>query len=93
MLKDKDITNALLPMLPIVHAWYLAELDAPRTASIELLVEKLSSQKQVVENINCFDNITQAFKIANQQAKTTDLILVFGSFFTVAEVRRLLVNA
>jgi dihydrofolate synthase/folylpolyglutamate synthase len=40
--------------------------------------------------INCFDNVIDAFKIANQQAEPDDLILVFGSFYTVAEIRPLL---
>jgi dihydrofolate synthase/folylpolyglutamate synthase len=59
----------------------------PRGASAEELSEKLSLNE---DSANCFDNITQAFRMANKNSTATDLILVFGSFYTVAEVRRLL---
>ena len=39
---------------------------------------------------NCFDNVTEAFKIASKDAAGQDLILVFGSFYTVAAIRRLI---
>ncbi|MAG75604.1 MAG: bifunctional folylpolyglutamate synthase/dihydrofolate synthase, partial [Colwelliaceae bacterium] len=41
---------------------------------------------------NCFDNVTEAFTMAKQVASSNDLILVFGSFFTVAEIRALLLS-
>jgi len=43
-------------------------------------------------SINCFDNVTQAFKMAIKSADANDLILVFGSFYTVAEIRCLLLE-
>lgn len=89
MLKDKDIHEVLLPLHESVDAWYLGSLTTHRGASSEELAEKLSFFTQ---DFNCFDNVTQAFKMANQAIEDGDLILVFGSFYTVAEVRRLLIN-
>ncbi len=88
MLKDKDIINTFQPLLTLVEHWYLGGLSVPRGASANELVEQLSLNK---DTTNCFDNITQAFKLANENSAAGDLILVFGSFYTVAEVRRLLV--
>jgi dihydrofolate synthase/folylpolyglutamate synthase len=87
MLKDKDIANTFKPLLALVDHWYLGDLSMPRGATAEELAKKLSLNE---DSFNCFDNITQAFKMANKNSTTTDLILVFGSFHTVAEVRRLL---
>jgi dihydrofolate synthase/folylpolyglutamate synthase len=88
MLKDKDIINTFQSLLTEVDHWYLGGLSVPRGASANELVEQLSLDK---DSANCFDNITQAFRMANENATASDLILVFGSFYTVAEVRRSLV--
>ena len=88
MLADKDIKNTLLSLSQNVDEWYIAPLEVPRAASTEFMRETLA---EFTQTINCFDNVTQAFKIASQNAKPTDLILVFGSFFTVAEIRKLLI--
>jgi len=88
MLTDKDITNTVAPLLPEVSHWYIGTLNVPRGRQANNIVE--ATQIDTVK-VNCFDNVSQAFKMAQQNAKATDLILVFGSFFTVAEIRRLLV--
>lgn len=88
MLADKDISNTLSPLHNIIDKWYVSSLSNSRAASPEIMLKELTPCNQP---INCFDNITQAFKIANLEAKSTDLILVFGSFYTVAEVRQFLI--
>lgn len=88
MLADKDITNTLSPLSETIDAWYIAPLAVPRAATAEQMTTKLT---QFTNSINCFDNVTQAFKMANQKAQSTDLILVFGSFYTVAKIRPLLI--
>ncbi len=88
MLSDKDITNTLAPLIPAVDEWYIGTLDVPRGCAAKKIAEygDLDTAK-----MNCFDNVSQAFRMAKQNAKATDLVLVFGSFYTVAEIRRLLV--
>jgi dihydrofolate synthase/folylpolyglutamate synthase len=88
MLADKDISNTLQPFNDLIDDWYIAQLSVPRAASIDIMKGELA---KFTNSINCFDNITQAFRIANKNAQPTDLILIFGSFYTVAEIRRLLV--
>jgi dihydrofolate synthase/folylpolyglutamate synthase len=88
MLADKDINNTLQPFHTVIDEWYIAPLTVPRAATVDIMAEELAN---FTNSINCFDNITQAFKIANKKTQSTDLILVFGSFYTVAEIRRLLV--
>ncbi|GLX82627.1 bifunctional tetrahydrofolate synthase/dihydrofolate synthase [Thalassotalea eurytherma] len=86
MLSDKDIKGTLSLFNELVDTWYLATLDVPRGASAEVLSEHVSGNRCVV---NCFDNVEQAYKMALQRSEDNDLILVFGSFFTVADVRKL----
>ena len=88
MLIDKDITNALHPLMNKVDQWFLGNLSVNRGATAEDLAEKINLPS---EYVNCFDNVTEAFKMASSIAEPDDLILVYGSFYTVAEVRRLLV--
>jgi len=88
MLADKDINNTLSPLSEVIDEWYVAPLAIPKAASSEQMIEALT---RFTNSINCFDNITQAFKIAVKKAKSDDLILVFGSFYTVAEIRKLLI--
>jgi dihydrofolate synthase/folylpolyglutamate synthase len=88
MLVDKDITNTLAPFNGIVDEWFIGPLAVPRASTSEQMKKELSC---FTNSINCFDNITQAFRMANLKAESTDLILVFGSFFTVAEIRQLLI--
>lgn len=87
MLADKDIRQSLLPMLPLIDEWYIGKLDVPRAELPENIIKNFPSKTV----INCFDNVTQAYKIALEKSESVDLILVFGSFFTVSEIRRLLI--
>ncbi|MGB2740931.1 MAG: bifunctional tetrahydrofolate synthase/dihydrofolate synthase [Cognaticolwellia sp.] len=88
MLSDKDITNTIAPLLPEIEHWYIGSLNVARGCKAQKVVE---NSQITPDKVNCFDNVSQAFKIAKQNAKATDLVLVFGSFHTVAEIRRLLV--
>ncbi len=89
MLADKDIANTLAPLKQHVNHWYLANLPTERGAAAEILQLNLANTDVPTF---CFDNVTDAYKMANHQSNENDLILVFGSFYTVAEVRQLLVE-
>lgn len=82
MLKDKDIAATLAPLAALDASWYLAPLPGPRGASTSLLLQKLPSTQSVVE---C-PSVMAALERAKAAADQRDLILVFGSFLTVAEV-------
>ena len=84
MLSDKDIFNTLLPLVQTVDCWYLASLDIPRGATAETLKSYLTAE---TKKTLTFDNVIDAYKMAISHADESDLILVFGSFFTVAQVK------
>ena len=82
MLADKDIQQSLAPLVEHVDSWYCASLHIPRGAKAKQLVSVLSQGKLVLE----FDSVAEAYLAACEIAHEEDLILVFGSFYTIAEV-------
>ena len=86
MLADKDIRATLAPMLSVVCTWHCASLDVPRGAKSSTLVSAvLSSEKKVLE----YESVEIAYKRALEEAKKNDLVIVFGSFYTVTDVLKL----
>jgi dihydrofolate synthase/folylpolyglutamate synthase len=88
MLGDKDIGASLQPLKDDVDFWYTGALSVSRAATIETMASKLAV---LTDSANIFDNVDEAFKMADKQASDNDLILVFGSFFTVAKIRSQLI--
>ncbi len=81
MLHDKDIGGTLKEMIPQVDHWHLASLSGPRAASCDELASYLGQQAHY-----CHASVEKAYQSALVQAKDEDLVIVFGSFFTVAEL-------
>ena len=81
MLNDKAPAASLAPFKRFAPQWYLASTHGPRGLS----AEKLAA---AVENTpNClFPAVTEAYEAARQDAYSEDLILVVGSFHTVADI-------
>ena|SRR5690554_206301 len=88
-LADKDVVGVARAMAPVVDCWHLAGLDVPRGLSSEALAEKLDSCP--LNKVFTHSSVTAAITAAQGQAASNDIIIVFGSFFTVAETRSLLV--
>ncbi|MDX2322435.1 MAG: bifunctional tetrahydrofolate synthase/dihydrofolate synthase [Moritella sp.] len=94
MLKDKDIAASLAALTEVVDSWHLASLQCDRAAAcqqIELgLVDAMrlsgKSHDSLSQQPTSHDTIAQAWQSANQSADCNDIIIGFGSFFTVAEI-------
>lgn len=85
MLADKDIKATMQEMYDSVDVWHVASLTNTRGANKKILEQILKDS-----NIACnsFDNVVDAYKIAKEKANNNDMILVFGSFFTVANIKK-----
>lgn len=85
MLADKDIKSTLKPLYPVIDRWHICDLDVPRGANAETF-------KNFIENdddrMHYFNNVEDGYSMALSEASENDLVLVFGSFFTVAAVRK-----
>ena len=86
MLKDKDAAAVLTELSIDVTHWYLTDLDVPRGATAAALTALLPAQSQA----SCFENIATAWEAVQQVANADDVIIVFGSFYTVAGFKALL---
>ena len=85
MLKDKDIPGVFAHLKGCVDRWFVSTLDNPRGATAAELAQALA-EAQAGGTIECFATPEEAWRRARGEAGESDRILVFGSFYTVAEV-------
>ncbi len=87
-LGDKDVEGVAHAMASVVDRWYLAGIDVPRGLSSDALRVRLESC--ALAQVSAHDAVAGAIAAAKTDAAVNDIIIVFGSFFTVAEARMLL---
>ena len=87
MLGDKDIVTVIQRLtqadLPI-SAWFIAEIDYPRAANVAQLQSALAPYVDEAD-INVSDNLSQATHAIIKASSEHDLLVVCGSFHTIAE--------
>lgn len=86
-LADKDTLGVARAMAPVVDCWYLSGLSVPRGLAPEALATRLAPCK--LDQVHNCNSVTEAITAAKGQAGVDDILIVFGSFFTVAEARTL----
>lgn len=88
MLADKDIAGTIEAMQAEIDIWYLADIQNVRGAKAHdinrVLQEVLLKSKRKTPS-HLFDNIAAALAAACIEADKNDRIIVFGSFYTVAD--------
>ena len=89
MLEDKDCSGTFDELNHIVDEYNFIPLDCYRAASIEKLKSSYqNSTKRKQVTVNCFQNIEQAYKNIINRINDSDIIIVFGSFYTVSDFLR-----
>jgi dihydrofolate synthase/folylpolyglutamate synthase len=83
MLADKDVVSVLQYMAGVVDHWYLAGLDVFRGADGATLATALSELGIAAGAPHA--SVTEALSAARQASRPGDRIVVFGSFYTVAQ--------
>ncbi len=82
MMADKDRSNSLGNLTHLINAWYLADLSwVPRAATLAHLEQDL--QQLTVPIAGC-GTVAECIEQAVSVAQAEDVILIFGSFYTVA---------
>lgn len=85
VMADKDLEGIVARMKDVVDVWALAPLPAnPRTATEPRLLEAFKAVG-LTSPLHGFDGWKQALQALMQDTEGHDLILVFGSFFLIAE--------
>ncbi len=88
VMADKDIQDMARNLESSTDIWYIAELAVPRAlglADFELALQNSGFTRPV----QSFRSIGQAYREACDRAGNKDLVVVSGSFYTVAEIRPL----
>ncbi|QJI20284.1 MULTISPECIES: bifunctional tetrahydrofolate synthase/dihydrofolate synthase [unclassified Pseudomonas] len=82
LLSDKDLEGVVAPLLSSVQAWAVAPLDTPRSRSaddVQVLLQNLGA------TVTSHASVTAALETQCAVATAEDEILLFGSFYCVAE--------
>jgi dihydrofolate synthase/folylpolyglutamate synthase len=85
MLSDKDIEGVVRAVKSHVDEWFIAPIDAPRGASLDMLRTALT-RAGALDPTTEATTVVGAWNMARERANESDTIIVFGSFHTVAEV-------
>lgn len=83
MLKDKDIQQTLLPLTSLFNQWHLVSLGGARGASAQQLADSLAG---VSTDVQLYSDVQQAYRDIRANLQPDELLVVFGSFFTVSAV-------
>jgi dihydrofolate synthase/folylpolyglutamate synthase len=84
MLADKDIEGVIAAVASEIDDWYLADIHNPRGAKASDLQKILLKHTQK-SSIELFAELAAAIDAAYKNAAKNDRIIVFGSFYTVAD--------
>jgi dihydrofolate synthase/folylpolyglutamate synthase len=87
MLADKDIGSVVDAMRGRIDRWYVSAAQAERAASAAQVAEVLF-EKHLADRTRMFATVASALDAARRDAGPNDRIVVFGSFYTVAEALR-----
>jgi len=94
VMADKDVETMLASLVSIADIWYIAEVEDARCLPSIELSEKLK-KLDPTPTMRCFDGVAEAYKAACEDAVAQEaevereLVVVAGSFHTVAAVRML----
>jgi dihydrofolate synthase / folylpolyglutamate synthase len=84
MLADKDIEGVVNELAPYMDAWYVADIHNPRGAKASDL-HSILIKHAAKSSIQLFADVGAAIDSAYKNAAKNDRIIVFGSFYTVAD--------
>jgi len=82
MMKDKSLLESLLPLAKIVKHWALVKPAIERAAEPGDLASIVRTFEPASQH--CYEELETAFSTLQSKAKKGDIIVVFGSFYTIA---------
>jgi len=91
MLADKDIAGVIQAVSQHINQWFIADNHSIRGAKAQELHDKLIQQEPNAQ-IELFADVASALVAACNKATKNDRIIVFGSFYTVADAINYIAN-
>jgi dihydrofolate synthase/folylpolyglutamate synthase len=89
ILKDKDILGVIKALIHDIDYWYIAQIEHERAADLDTISNAIKNTNSD-SLVKSFKNIQEAYQFASKEASGNDRIIVFGSFFTVADIMKLI---
>ncbi|HXK00596.1 MAG TPA: cyanophycin synthetase, partial [Buchnera sp. (in: enterobacteria)] len=84
VLKDKDIIGMIVNLKKIVDYWYCVPIFSDRGVNMSQLINILP------KSFNILGNIKTAWIDIRSRIKREDILLVFGSFYLIAEAMKII---
>jgi dihydrofolate synthase/folylpolyglutamate synthase len=88
VMADKDIDGIAIALETCLDIWYIAQVNEARSMPVEVAARRVG-QSVAAARVITFESVFQAYKTACEQSADEDLVVVTGSFFTVAALREL----
>ena len=93
MLQDKDISGTFSEISPQLDYVNFVTLDCYRGANAQQLLDQYTSSQNIIKNkdvihkdlMHCFKNVEEAYKMTIDKVVPSDIIIIFGSFYTVSD--------
>lgn len=85
MLQDKPVGDVFALMSEVVDEWHLGTIDDKRGASADELAESLSRISLDIP-VHSYPSIRDAWRSAISGQGTDDVLLIFGSFYSVGDI-------
>lgn len=95
MMADKDVEGMLTALESCVDIWYIAQVDEARGVAADKVAQILKTVRIQDDQLTYlqFDTVESAYEAACKGSNHQDIIVVTGSFFTVAAVQSLIEQA
>jgi dihydrofolate synthase/folylpolyglutamate synthase len=91
VLADKNIEDIVSTLESCLNIWYIAQIDEARSMSVDETAQRLQNLNSAVE-FRRFDSVVDAYQAAcaaGPDSAEQELVVVTGSFHTVAAIRDL----
>ncbi len=85
MLEDKDIVGTFEQVNEQLDCCSLISLDCFRGADSQVLLNHYQASSGKLDTVNCFTDVESAYKSIINKVNSSDIIIIFGSFYTVSD--------
>ena len=83
VMEDKDVNSILEPLATRINKWYVTSAEIERSMATEKLGDIINSKYP--KDMELVGSVTEACIKAQEETEEGGLVLIFGSFYTVAE--------
>lgn len=86
MLSDKDMSATFTAMNLQIDNYNFVDLHCFRGATAKMLIKAYENSESSQHNVTCFENVLSAVNKVVNYVDASDIIIIFGSFYTVSEI-------